>query len=193
MRFASILLLEKLITQTKQTSTHPVSAMEYFFDEDNGIILDKVTRDRCLILTRARLSQILGTLNQIFGSSSASLITAGFLLAGKNFVNEVAECNKKSTTEFMSCAVQRFMNAGLGRIELTEFNPELSTMTIRIWSNFFADIRNNNGTYCDCVSAFVEGMYSEFFKTKVQIKETKCISKGDSYCEWYLTSQKGMQ
>jgi predicted hydrocarbon binding protein len=165
--------------------------MEYLLDEDNGIILDKVTRDRCIILTRARMIQILSTLTQVFGAVSTPIINASFLFAGKNYVNEVVECNKTNTNEFLSRAVQRFINAGFGKIELTEFNPESGEATFRIWNNFFAEIRNDNGTHCDCVEAFVEGMYNEFFKTKVKIKETKCIGKGDPYCEWQLQPKNG--
>jgi predicted hydrocarbon binding protein len=163
--------------------------MEYLFDEDNGIILDKVTRDRCIILTKARLTQII-SIFKVFGDSAQTFVLETCRSAGERYVNEVVEGKKTDAVQFLNVAVQRFTDGGLGKIEIGEFNPETVELKIRIWNNFFAEIPNGESTYCNCVEAFIVGMYEGFLHETPTIEETKCIGKADPYCEWQITLQK---
>jgi predicted hydrocarbon binding protein len=161
--------------------------LEYIIDEENGIILDKITRDRCLILTKARMTQILSRFTQIFQSSAQVVITEAFKSAGERYVTEVVEEKKANTVQFLRTAALRFTNAGLGRIEIVQFNEEKGEFNFRIHNNFFSEITNEDATYCNCVEAFVAGMYKAFFNKTPNIQETKCKGKKDPYCEWQLT------
>ena len=87
---------------------------------------------------------------------------------------------------FLKTAVQRFTDAGLGKIEVVKFKPETLEVTFRVWNNFFAEMRNEEATYCDCVVAFAGGMYKRVTQKTPEIKEIKCIGKGDEYCEWRI-------
>jgi predicted hydrocarbon binding protein len=80
------------------------------------------------------------------------------------------------------------MDAGFGKIEVVDFNPESSSATIRVWDNFFAEIGHGKRTFCDYVSGLISGMYEQITRKTPNIRETKCFSKGDPYCEWQLTS-----
>src|SRR3990170_5885219 len=113
------------------------SNMEFTFDEENGIIIYKLTGERCLIFPKARIEQIFSRLSELFQSGAQVIITEAFKAAGKWYVNEVPEEQKTDKTEFLKSAVQRFKDGGIGRIEIVEFKPEKAELQFRIWNNLF--------------------------------------------------------
>jgi predicted hydrocarbon binding protein len=161
--------------------------MDYNINQENGVIQDKVTGDRCIIITKARMTQILSRLTEIFQSGAQVIITEAFKAAGERYVTEVLDEKKADAAQFLQTAVQRFTDAGLGRIEIVEFKLEPAELKFRLWNNFFAEIPNGESTYCNCVEAFATGMYKGFLGKTPKIRETKCIGKNDPYCEWHLT------
>ena len=48
--------------------------MKYHFDLEKGIIYDEVTGDRCFILTKARLLQIIERLKDLFQSGAQVIV-----------------------------------------------------------------------------------------------------------------------
>ena len=167
------------------------SIMEFTFDEENGIIKDKATGERCIIFPKARLEQIFKRLNDLFQSGAQVIITEGCKAAGKWYVNEISEETKADKARFLKSAVQRFKDAGLGKIEITEYNPEAAELKFRIWNNFFAELRSGEVTYCYCVEAYVDGIYEQLLHKTPKIKKTKCIGKNDPYCEWHMKPESG--
>jgi predicted hydrocarbon binding protein len=161
--------------------------LEFTFDEEDGIIIDRATGERCLILPKPRLEQILTRLTELFQSGARVIITEAFKAAGKWYVNEIPKTVKADFAAFLSSAVQRFKDAGLGRIEIVEFNPEKPELTFRIWNNFFAEIFQDDVTYCYCVEAYVTGVIEQLMGKVPEIRKTKCAGKGDMYCEWHVS------
>jgi predicted hydrocarbon binding protein len=98
----------------------------------------------------------------------------------------VPEEHKTDKAGFLKSAVQRLMAAGLGRIEIAESNPVTAELKFRIWNNFFAEMRHEQGTYCNCVEAYVNGAYEQLMHKTPETIKTRCIGKGDAYCEWQM-------
>jgi len=165
--------------------------MEYEFDEENGVIHDKVTCDRCIILTKARMHQILSRLSDLFQSGAQVIISETCKAAGENYATKVPKQAQADIALFLKTAVQRFTDAGLGKIEIIQVDPEKAELTFRIWNNFFAEMRNEDETtYCNIVAAFASGAYKHVMGKKPDIKETKCIGKGAPYCEWHINPRE---
>lgn len=164
--------------------------MDYQFDEENGVIYDKVTGDRCIIITKARMKDIIARLTDLFQSGAQVIVAEAFKAAGERFVTEVPEQAKADQVMFLKTAVQRFTDAGLGKIEVAQFKPETTELTFKVWNNFFAEIHNEESTYCNCVGAFAGGIYKQITLKTPEIKETKCIGRGDPYCEWRIKPAK---
>jgi len=161
--------------------------MEYEFDEENGVIQDKVTGDRCIILTKTRMQQILSRLAALFQSGAQVIISETCKAAGENYATKVPKQTQVDSVLFLKTAVQRFTDAGLGKIEIVQVDPEKAELTCRIWNNFFAEMRNEDETTCcNIVAAFVNGMYKRIMGKTTDVEETKCIGKGDAYCEWHI-------
>jgi predicted hydrocarbon binding protein len=163
--------------------------MGYTFDNENGIIKDTITGDRCVIITKARLEQIFQRFTDIFQSGADVIIAEGMRASGERFATEVPEETKVDLTVFLKTAVQRFTEAGLGKIEIVDFKAETAELKFRIWNNLFAEMHKGAGTYCDAVANFVSGIYRQLTSETPKIEKTKCIGKNDPYCEWHLSPE----
>jgi predicted hydrocarbon binding protein len=162
------------------------NGMKYHFDLEKGVIYDEVTGDRCFIMTKARLLQIISRLTDLFQSGAQVIIAEAFKAAGERYATEVPEEARVDQAMFLKTAVQRFTDGGLGKIEVVKFKPEKLELTFRIWNNLFAEMHNEESTYCNCVAAFASGMYKRITQKTPEITETKCSGKGDAYCEWHV-------
>ena len=160
--------------------------MDFTFDEETDIIIDKATGDRCIILAKARLEHIFFSLNEVFHSGARVIIEESFRAAGKWFINEIPEDAKTDRATFLAKAIQRYIDGGLGRIEIVEFDSEKAELTLRIRDNLFAEMHQDDSTYCYCVEAYISGIFEQLIGKPPIIRKTKCLGKGDPYCEWTL-------
>jgi len=161
--------------------------MQFEFDEENGVIKDKVTGERCVILTQARMQEIFSRLSGIFQTGAKVIFFEAGKAAGERFVEDRPKVIKADKRLFLKTLAQRFMDAGLGRIEIVKFNPEKAEVQFRIWNNFFAELCGEEPACCSCVEGFVSGVYEQVIGKTPSIEQTKCAAKGDPYCEWHMT------
>jgi predicted hydrocarbon binding protein len=163
------------------------SKLEFTFNKENGVLIDKVTGERCFILPKARLEQIFARLTELFQSGAQVIIAEAFKAAGKWYINEIPEHAKTDLSTFLASAVPRFKESGLGRIEIVDFDSKKSALQFRIWNNIFAEMYYDDSTYCFGVEAYVGGLIEQLIGVAPVIHKTKCLGKGDPYCEWRLT------
>jgi predicted hydrocarbon binding protein len=160
--------------------------MQFDFDEKTGILKDKLSGERCVIITQARMQQIFSRLSEIFQSGAAVIISEAAKAAGERFAKETSNLIKADKEILVKTIIQRFTEAGLGKIEITELNLAENTVKFRIWNNFFAEIQHDGLTYCYCVEGFAAGMYEQIMHKSPKIEKTKCVGNGDPYCEWQI-------
>jgi predicted hydrocarbon binding protein len=163
--------------------------MQFEFDEENGVIKDKVTAERCVIITQARIEEICTRLSEIFQSGATVIIFEAGKAAGKRFVEETPDITKVDKQLFLKTVSQRFTDAGLGKIEIVEFDLEQGEVKFRIWNNFFTGLGCEKLTYRSCIEGFVSGMYEQIMRKTPKIQKTKCAANGDPYCEWHMTQK----
>jgi predicted hydrocarbon binding protein len=161
--------------------------MQFEFDGQTGVIKDKVTGERCAIITQARIQEIFSRLSEIFQSGAKVIFFEAGKAAGERFVEETPKIVKADKKLFLETVVQRFTDAGLGKIEVVEFNLEEAEVKFRIWNNFFAELCCEEAAYCNCVEGFVSGLYEQIMHKTPKVKKTKCVLNGDPYCEWHMS------
>jgi predicted hydrocarbon binding protein len=161
--------------------------MQFEFDGDTGVIKDKVTGERCIIITQARIEEICTRLSEIFQSGAKVIIFEAGKAAGKRFLEETSDITKVDKQLFLKTVSQRFTDAGLGKIEIVEFDLEQAEVKFRIWNNFFAGLDCEKPMYRSCIEGFVSGMYEQIMRKTPKIQKTKCVAKGDPYCEWHVS------
>jgi predicted hydrocarbon binding protein len=160
--------------------------MQFEFNGQTGVIKDKLTGERCVIITQARMQEIFSRLSEIFQSGAKVIIFEASKAAGERFVKETFDITKGDKQLLLNTTVQRFTDAGLGKIEVVDLNLEEAEVKFRIWNNFFAEISNEEATYCNCVEGFVTGMYEQIMHKTPKTQKTKCVANGDPYCEWHM-------
>jgi predicted hydrocarbon binding protein len=161
--------------------------MQFEFDGENGVVKDKVTGERCIILTQARIEEICSRLSEIFQSGAEVIMFEAGKAAGKRFVEETSDITKVDKQLFLKTVSQRFTDAGLGKIEIVEFDLEQAEVKFRIWNNFFAELGCEKSMYRSCIEGFVSGMYEQIMHKTPKIQKTKCVANGDPYCEWHMS------
>ncbi|MCX8154098.1 MAG: hypothetical protein N3E52_06675 [Candidatus Bathyarchaeota archaeon] len=133
--------------------------MQFEFDVENGFIRDKLTGERCIILTKSRIEEICTRLSEIFQTGSKIIIFEAGKAACKRFVEESGNIANIDKHQFLKTIGQRFTEAGLGKIDITELNIEQADVKFRILNNFFAELGCNKTLYCSCLEGFVAGIY----------------------------------
>jgi len=63
-----------------------------------------------------------------------------------NISLKTADITKVDKQLFLKTITQRFTDAGLGKIEIIEFNAEKAEVKFRIWNNFFAGLGHEQAT-----------------------------------------------
>lgn len=164
--------------------------MEFEFDEKNGIVKDKLTGERCVIFSKTRMQEMFSKLFETFASGALVIIREMSKTTGQLLVNHTPENVKGNMEQLMETYVQRFMDAGVGRIEIAHFEPEEGKLRFRVYDNFFAEIRHQEATMCCYLEGLAEGMYEKFWAKSPKIVKLACIERGDPYCEWEIGPRK---
>ena len=175
--------MESINTLTNQTSI-PWFKLEFTFDDEQGIIIDKTTGERRLIFPQTRLEQIFTRLTDLFQSNAQVILIETFQATGKWYVNEVPEKIKAEEAAFSKSAVQRLKDGGFGKPAIVGFKPETAEVQSRIWNNLFAEMIYDGSTYCNLVEAYVSGHYEQLTGVTPETQKTKCAGKNYPICEW---------
>jgi predicted hydrocarbon binding protein len=133
------------------------------------------------------MQEIFSRLSDIFQSGTKVIFFEAGKAAGERLVEDRPEVIKAEKNVSLQTAVQRFTNAGLGKIEIAKFNPEKAEVKFRIRNNFFVDLIGEETAYCNCVECFVSGIYKQGMRKNPNTQKTKCVMNGDAYCEWSMS------
>jgi predicted hydrocarbon binding protein len=158
----------------------------YDFEEEKGIIRDKSTGERCFIVYKTAMQSIFDGLGRIFNSGIEFLLLESSRVASKNLATSFGKEAKIDLKPLLSAYTQRFAQVGFGRLEVNELDWEKARVIVRVWNNIFAEMRHKESTYCSYMAGLASGLYERFMHTTPMVKETKCIGKGDPYCEFLL-------
>jgi len=78
---------------------------------------------------------------------------------------------------------------GLKKIEIVHFNP--AAIKIRLYNGITPQgIKKSNRPICFFEAGLYSGFLQNVFQKKLDLKETKCMAMGDSYCEFTLAEKE---
>jgi len=109
--------------------------------------------------------------------------------AGKGAGKSLANLIKKDFENYelkriCNLLIDFYANCGWGKSKILWKGEE--EMVLRIWNNAFARKDSSKTPSCFFLKGFIEGILKELTQKCVKIEETKCVSKGDAYCEFRL-------
>ena len=80
-----------------------------------------------------------------------------------------------------------FQCVGFGIPQIIKFQSRPLQITIRVYSLFECELGRGTGKpYSYLVRGMLTGVTTELFNTPTTVTETKCIAKGDPYCEFTI-------
>jgi len=77
--------------------------------------------------------------------------------------------------------------SGWGRVELVECDPHALRILLRLYDSVECKIfRGSKKPVSQLIRGHLSGLLSGLLKADVRVMESKCIAKGDPYCEFYV-------
>ncbi len=146
-----------------------------------------MTGERVLVIYQEGLESVFKGLSEIFKAGIEVLLLESSRAAGRHLVDSTGKKAKTDIKSSLSLYAKRFSQVGFGRLEISEMKLEEARMTIRVWNNIFAQMRDKESTYCTYIAGLLSGIYEGLLHASPKVKETKCIGHGDPYCEFLLT------
>lgn len=93
-------------------------------------------------------------------------------------VTDLAQIVKDISISFFNCI-------GFGLAETLKLKTEPFYALIRMHDSFECELgRKVEKPYSQLIRGILAGVFTELFRTNVQVEETKCVAKGDPYCEF---------
>lgn len=77
---------------------------------------------------------------------------------------------------------------GWGRVEKVLLREKTGELIIRIHDNAFAREQHTQMPSCFFVKGYLEGLVEKLTGKHVTSEETKCMAKGDAYCEFHIAT-----
>jgi len=136
------------------------------------------------------------TLNGMMDEVNKTLGTGGSLVwyiagkgAGRSMVKILRKIPKdrESLEKTFNNFKDLYARWGWGLVKKVLFREKTGELIIRIWDNAFARGRHSQVPSCYFVKGYLEGLLETLTGKHATSEETKCIAKGDSYCEFQIT------
>jgi predicted hydrocarbon binding protein len=146
-------------------------------------------KTRAIIIGESVIKGFLFGLSQQLGEpiSQITLWNMGYG-AGKEIWNLIYEWRKAAVKELVELMLKTSIALGwFSKYEIVDYSPVSKYVKIRIWDNWECHARGISGRP---ESHFLRGIFAGFFtkhfNENCQAFETKCISKGDEFCEFEI-------
>ncbi len=190
-------LLKEVAKNIKNLSyVENVKVIEPLF---NGLAMDTsythltLAGSRAVILRKPIYEGFIKGFRERFGQVASSfLYHIGFEAGRKAYENHrriISEAHK-GAEKVLPFAKELFKQVGFGTIDIVEIDFLNRTALIRVHNSFECELFKGTGmTESHFIRGLIAGFMSSLFGVKVDVEETKCIAKGDPYCE-FIVKQK---
>ena len=80
---------------------------------------------------------------------------------------------------------------GWSLVEIVKLDKEKRSATLRLFDNWECGMfKGSSEPQSHFIRGLLAGFFSSLFKVEMEAKETKCIAKGDPYCEFEIKEKK---
>jgi predicted hydrocarbon binding protein/predicted amino acid-binding ACT domain protein len=138
-------------------------------------------------------TSILGeTIKSLMKVFNPSVVRTMFWYQGKEFGRLVEEFYEKefsiiNVNEAVNFLAIRTALHGWAISEIVELDDERRNVTLRLFDNWECSMfKGSSEPQSHYIRGVLDGFFSSLFKVEMEAKETKCIAKGDPYCEFEI-------
>ena len=147
------------------------------------------TGDRAIVMRVGNVQVMLDAIREAGGANGEKIVYEAGFQSGKSSWENVFSIFRPKTKEGLSEILQLYSAVGWGRIELLDLSMNKKSAKIRMTDLFeCAGLTYERGC-SHYVRGHLAGAMSTFFGIDLKGVETKCLAKGDKYCEFELSPQ----
>lgn len=152
--------------------------------------------ERVFFLGASGFKKLVEELNKLGAGGKAILYNIGYDI-GKGYAESYRKSlqeigikdDVKEIVEKVTICFTRFSGLGKGEIVKESHNP--IRIIFRIYDNYECEVVGYTGDFnSHFVRGMIAGVVEEIYNKKVLVVETKCISRGDPYCEFLITERE---
>lgn len=142
---------------------------------------------RCLILTEYNFREMIKGFYEKMGETAAVFLYH-LAYSGGKFIGKYLAGKLSLKDEALLTEVLKFYQAcGWGRVKLVKYDPKKLKIAIRIYDSIECGIfKNRDKPVSQLIRGHISGVLSGLLEKEVRVMETKCIAKGDPYCEFHM-------
>jgi predicted hydrocarbon binding protein len=138
-----------------------------------------------ILIRKEVFADMLKFVVETYGSGGRALAyQLGKATGLKDGMDLLDEIGSERVLENLPELVNLYMAQGWGIPELIELSFEPLTVTLRIDDCFECKPRNSIVPASNFIRGHLAGLGKAFFDKEIECVETKCVAKGDSYCEF---------
>ena len=109
-------------------------------------------------------------------------------LKGEFYKREFSIINMNEVVNFLAT---RLTLHGWATVEIVKLDEEKRSATLRLFDNWECSaFKGSSEPQSHYIRGVLDGFFSSLFKVEMEAKETKCIAKGDPYCEFEIKEKK---
>jgi len=143
--------------------------------------------DRAIIMGRGVLYSAFEGMKEVFGPGMNVVLFQQGYRVGRDMVKKVGKFGMVERKRALEMGLSIAQSFGWFRYELVKWDEKNLEFVVRFYDNFECEMAEGKK---EANSQFIRGMasgsLSELFGAKLLAKETKCIAKGDEYCEFVI-------
>jgi hypothetical protein len=160
----------------------------------NGIIFDDyffpliAGNERVVVFRKSVYEALFNGVRKKFGSAGeAMLYYQGFTVGFKIYDEYAKTADSENLWDLVEVAKAVNMTLGWGIIDKIEIDAEKGVAQVRIHQSFECELGEETGKpYSQFYRGAIAGLFTRFFGKDVNVQETKCVAKGDPYCEFTI-------
>jgi len=140
-----------------------------------------------ILLRVEALQGMMAEVNKAFGTGARVVWYLAGKGAGKSMADLIRKRVKSDNIEEIGKKVAKiYERCGWGRVQLVMLRQKTGEFLIRVHNNAFARGTRSQTTSCYYLRGLLEGIAEQLTGKHAKTEETKCMSRGDPYCEFVL-------
>ena len=146
-----------------------------------------IADERSVIFRRTIYEAFLKTVREFFGTGGGALLYhIGSVIGRKAFENHI-KITGGEFKKLLTVSEALFKASGFGEAKIIEVDIKSKQGKVKIKNNFECELfKNANEPSSHFVRGLWAGWFEKLFGKEVKAIETKCIAKGDKYCEFEI-------
>jgi predicted hydrocarbon binding protein len=163
------------------------SSVEGFLSDSLNFPITWNNGDRAVLMRVEGLRVMLDSVKASEPSVGEEAIYQQGFSYGRAAWGNLMAVHQPNTQEGLGEMLKIYVATGWGKIELLDLDRSRNHARIRMDDAFESTDLNTGKPECYFIAGHLAGALSAFFKSEVKAVETKCRSKGDSYCEFQVS------